>query len=32
MSKILVTGFYDDKGQVILAVTDKPVENGLKRA
>lgn len=32
MSEILVTGFYDDKGQVILAVPDKPVENGLRLA
>ncbi|OXE36261.1 MAG: tRNA-binding protein [Phenylobacterium zucineum] len=30
MSEILVTGFYDDKGQVVLAVPDKPVANGLR--
>lgn len=32
MSEILVTGVYDDKGQVVLAVPDKPVENGLRLA
>jgi len=30
MSEILVTGFYNEKGEIILAVPDKPVENGLK--
>ena len=30
MSEILVTGFYNDRGEIILAVPDKPVENGLR--
>jgi len=32
MSQCLVTGFYDAKGQVILAVPDKPIPNGSKLA
>lgn len=28
MSECLVTGFYDDTGQVVLAVPDKPTANG----
>lgn len=32
ISELLVTGFYNDKGEVILAVPDKAVENGLKLA
>lgn len=28
MSECLVTGFYDDKDNVILAVPDKPIKNG----
>ena len=27
-SECLVTGFYDDNGDVVLAVPDKPVQNG----
>jgi tRNA-binding protein len=30
MSECLVTGFYDPEGAVILAIPDKPVENGSK--
>jgi tRNA-binding protein len=32
ISEVLVTGFYNDQGQVVLAVPDKPVSNGLKLA
>lgn len=31
-SEVLVTGFYDDNGHVILASTDKPVANGKRLA
>lgn len=30
MSEVLVTGFPDDKNQVVLCCTDKPVPNGAK--
>jgi len=30
MSECLVTGFYNDEGSVILAVPDKPCQNGAK--
>jgi tRNA-binding protein len=30
MSECLVTGFYDEEGNVILAVPDKPVKEGAK--
>jgi len=30
MSECLVTGFYDEDGEVILAVPDKPVKDGAK--
>jgi tRNA-binding protein len=30
MSQCLVTGFYDKNGGVVLAVPDKPVDNGAK--
>ena len=30
MSECLVTGFYNAEGQVILAVPERPVENGSK--
>lgn len=30
MSECLVTGFYNQAGQVILAVPERPVENGSK--
>ncbi len=30
MSQCLVTGFYDKDGGVVLAVPDKPIENGAK--
>ncbi len=30
MSEVLVTGFYNDAGEVILAVPDKPLHNGAK--
>lgn len=30
MSQCLVTGFYDEEGNVILAVPDKEVSNGAK--
>lgn len=29
-SEVLVTGFYRDNGDVVLAVPDKPVTNGAK--
>lgn len=29
-SECLVTGFYDQDGDVVLAVPDKPVQNGAK--
>ena len=29
-SECLVTGFYDQEGDVVLAVPDKPVQNGAK--
>ena len=29
-SECLVTGFYDQAGDVVLAVPDKPVQNGAK--
>ncbi len=28
MSECLVTGFYDENGDVVLAVPDKPIQNG----
>ncbi len=30
MSQCLVTGFYDDNGNVVLAIPDKPIDNGKK--
>jgi len=30
MSQCLVTGFYDNNGEVVLAVPDKPIDNGAK--
>jgi tRNA-binding protein len=30
MSQCLVTGFYDKNGEVVLAVPDKPTDNGAK--
>ena len=30
MSQCLVTGFYDESGNVVLAVPDKKIENGKK--
>jgi tRNA-binding protein len=30
MSQCLVTGFYDKNGEVVLAVPDKPIDNGAK--
>ncbi|MDX1404663.1 MAG: tRNA-binding protein [Woeseiaceae bacterium] len=32
MSECLVTGFVQDDGSVVLAVPDKPIENGLRLA
>lgn len=32
ISECLITGFYDSLGRVILAVPDKPLENGAKLA
>lgn len=32
ISEVLVTGFYNEAGEVILAVPDKPIHNGLKLA
>ncbi len=32
LSEVLITGFYDNNGQVILAVPDKPAPNGAKLA
>ena len=32
VSEILIAGFYDPNGEVILAVPDKPVPNGAKLA
>ncbi len=32
MSQCLVTGFYDQQGEVVLAVPDKPINNGAKLA
>lgn len=30
ISQCLVTGFYDENGNVVLAIPDKPIENGKK--
>jgi tRNA-binding protein len=30
MSQCLVTGFYDKNGEVVLAIPDKPIDNGAK--
>lgn len=30
MSQCLVTGFYDENGNVVLAIPDKPIDNGKK--
>lgn len=30
MSECLVTGFYDNEGNVVLAVPDKKLDNGIK--
>lgn len=30
MSECLITGFYDNQGQVVLAVPDKVIQNGAK--
>ncbi|WP_073060532.1 tRNA-binding protein [Fodinibius roseus] len=32
MSECLVTGFYDNNGNVVLAIPDKIIENGAKLA
>ena len=32
ISEVLVTGFYNERGEVILAVPDQAVSNGLKLA
>ncbi len=32
MSECLVTGFYDKEGNVVLAVPDKKIDNGIKLA
>jgi tRNA-binding protein len=32
MSECLVTGFYDNDGNVVLAIPDKIIENGAKLA
>ena len=30
ISECLITGFYDQQGRVVLAVPDKPLDNGAK--
>jgi tRNA-binding protein len=32
VSECLITGFYDQQGRVVLAVPDKPLDNGVKLA
>jgi tRNA-binding protein len=32
MSEFLITGFVQDNGEVVLAVPDKKIENGVKLA
>lgn len=32
ISEVLVTGFYNDEGSVVLAVPDKKIQNGKKLA
>lgn len=32
LSECLITGFYDSLGRVVLAVPDKPLDNGVKLA